>query len=53
MGRELTLNIFRYNPQNPQSQPHLQTFPLEETEGMTLFIVLNRIQEEQDPYPAV
>ena len=49
MGRELTLHIFRYNPQNPQSQPHLQTFPLEETEGMTLFIVLNRIQEEQDP----
>jgi fumarate reductase iron-sulfur subunit len=49
MGRELTFNIFRYNPQNLHSQPHLQTFPLEETEGMTLFIVLNRIQEEQDP----
>lgn len=49
MGRELTFHIFRYNPQDPQSQPHLQTFPLEETEGMSLFIVLNRIQEEQDP----
>ncbi len=49
MGRELILNIFRYNPQNSQSQPHLQAFPLEETEGMTLFVVLNRIQEEQDP----
>ena len=49
MGRELTFHIFRYNPQNPQFRPHLQTFPLEETEGMTLFIVLNRIQEEQDP----
>jgi len=49
MGRELTFHVFRYNPQNPHSQPHLQTFPLEETEGMTLFIVLNRIQEEQDP----
>jgi fumarate reductase iron-sulfur subunit len=49
MGRNLILNIFRYNPQNSQSQPHLQTFPLEETEGMTLFVVLNRIQEEQDP----
>jgi fumarate reductase iron-sulfur subunit len=49
VGRNLTLNIFRYNPQYSQSQPHLQAFHLEETEGMTLFIVLNRIQEEQDP----
>jgi fumarate reductase iron-sulfur subunit len=49
MGRNLTFNIFRFNPQNPESQPHLQTFQLEESEGMTLFIVLNRIQEEQDP----
>jgi fumarate reductase iron-sulfur subunit len=49
MGRELTFHVFRYNPQNPNSQPHLQTFLLEETEGMTLFIALNRIQEEQDP----
>ncbi len=49
MGRKLTLHIFPYHPQNPQSQPHLETFHLEETDGMTLFIVLNRIQEEQDP----
>jgi fumarate reductase iron-sulfur subunit len=49
MGRNLIFHIFRYNPQNSQSKPHLQVFQLEETEGMTLFIVLNRIQEEQDP----
>jgi fumarate reductase iron-sulfur subunit len=49
MGRKLTFNIFRYHPQNPQSEPHMETFYLEETEGMTLFVVLNRIQEELDP----
>jgi fumarate reductase iron-sulfur subunit len=49
MGRNLTFQIFRYNPQNSQSRPHLQAFRLEETEGMTLFVVLSRIQEEQDP----
>ena len=49
MARKLTFHIFRYHPEDPESQPHLETFHLEETEGMTLFIVLNRIQEEQDP----
>ena len=49
MTRKLTFHIFRYHPEDPESQPHLDTFRLEETEGMTLFIVLNRIQEEQDP----
>jgi fumarate reductase iron-sulfur subunit len=49
MGRNLTFHIFRYNPQNSQSKPHLQTFRLEETEGMTLFVVLNLIQEREDP----
>lgn len=49
MGRDLTFHIFRCNPQNSQSQPHLQTFHVEETEGMTLFIVLNLIREKQDP----
>jgi fumarate reductase iron-sulfur subunit len=49
MARKLTFHIFRYHPEDSKSQPHLDTFRLEETEGMTLFIVLNRIQEEQDP----
>jgi fumarate reductase iron-sulfur subunit len=49
MGRNLSFRIFRYHPNNPDSHPHLETFHLEETEGMTLFVVLNRIQEEQDP----
>ncbi len=49
MGRLLQFNIFRYNPQDPASTPHTDTFVLEETESMTLFIALNRLREEQDP----
>lgn len=49
MGRQLKFNIFRYNPLDPESVPHMDTYRLEETDAMTLFIVLNRIREEQDP----
>ena len=49
MGRELKFNIFRYNPEDPHSVPHTDTFTLEETESMTLFIALTQIREEQDP----
>ncbi|MBW2284539.1 MAG: fumarate reductase iron-sulfur subunit [Deltaproteobacteria bacterium] len=49
MGRPLTFHIFRYNPQDPESQPHTDTFALEETDSMTLFIALTNIREEQDP----
>lgn len=49
MGRMLTFEIFRYNPADPSSQPHMQTYRLEETPSMTLFIALNKIREEMDP----
>ncbi|NDV18997.1 fumarate reductase iron-sulfur subunit [Pseudodesulfovibrio sp. JC047] len=49
MSRLLKLSIFRYNPEDEQSEPHMQEFVLEETDSMTLFIALNRIREEQDP----
>jgi len=49
MARTLRFNIFRYNPRNPASVPHMQEYSLDETESMTLFIALNRIREEQDP----
>lgn len=49
MARELKFDIFRYNPQNPESVPHTDTFSLEETDSMTLFIALTRIREEKDP----
>ncbi len=49
MGRQLKFDIFRYNPQDPNSLPHTDTFHLEETESMTLVIALTRIREEKDP----
>ncbi|OIN99016.1 MAG: succinate dehydrogenase/fumarate reductase iron-sulfur subunit [Desulfovibrionaceae bacterium CG1_02_65_16] len=49
MARALKFNIFRYNPQDPESTPHMESFMLDETDAMTLFIALNRIREEQDP----
>lgn len=49
MARTLKFSIFRYNPQDPESIPHMESFALEETNAMTLFIALNRIREEQDP----
>src|SRR5262249_34032704 len=45
----IKLHILRYNPQDPASVPHMQTYELEQTEGMTLFIALTEIQEKQDP----
>lgn len=48
-NRMLTFNILRYNPQDPQSKPHMQTYQLEEAFGMTLFIALTEIREKQDP----
>lgn len=49
MGRKLKFNIFRYNPQDQNAKPHTDTFYLEETDSLSLFIALNRIREEQDP----
>lgn len=49
MARKLTFEIFRYNPYEPEVAPHMQTYELEETLSMTLFIALNEIREKQDP----
>jgi fumarate reductase iron-sulfur subunit len=48
-GQKIRLHILRYNPADPASVPHEQTFELEQTEGMTLFIALNEIREKLDP----
>jgi succinate dehydrogenase iron-sulfur subunit len=47
--RTLTLQILRYNPQDPGTSPRMQPYRLEEADGMTLFIALNEIREKQDP----
>ena len=47
--RMLKINVVRYNPQDPETPPRVQTYDLEEAHGMTLFIALNEIREKQDP----
>ncbi len=49
MSRTLSLHIFRHTPADPDSQPRMERYQLEESPGMTLFIALNLIREEQDP----
>lgn len=49
MGRKLHLDIFRYNPLDPASTPHMQPFVVEEHPRMTLFLVLQHIREKMDP----
>lgn len=49
MGRKLTFEIFRYNPNTPDIAPTMQPYELEEVPGMTLFTALMQIRENQDP----
>jgi fumarate reductase iron-sulfur subunit len=49
MSRLLTFEIFRYDPNRPENEPRMQEYQLEEVEGLSLFLALNRIREEQDP----
>jgi len=49
MARMLQISIFRYNPNDPASKPRMQTYFLDETPNLNLFIALNRLREEQDP----
>lgn len=48
-ARRLRIEIFRFNPQDVTSQPHTQTFELDETPYMSLYVALNQIRERQDP----
>jgi fumarate reductase iron-sulfur subunit len=48
-GTKIRVHALRYNPQEPGSVPRMQTYELEQSEGMTLFIALNEIRETQDP----
>jgi fumarate reductase iron-sulfur subunit len=46
--RTLKISILRYNPQVPEDKPKVETYELEEADGMTLFIALNDIREKYD-----
>jgi fumarate reductase iron-sulfur subunit len=48
-GEKIRLHIVRYNPADPASVPRQQTYELEQTEGMTLFVALSEIRDTLDP----
>lgn len=47
-NRILKISILRFDPNDPEDFPHMQTFEVEEAHGMTLFIALNEIREHHD-----
>ena len=47
--RKLQISVLPFNPQEPGSVPRMQTYEIEEAEGVTLFIALMEIREKQDP----
>ena len=47
--RTLRFEIFRFNPEQPEVEPHMQSFEIEESPYTTLYLALNQIREEQDP----
>jgi fumarate reductase iron-sulfur subunit len=48
-GQKVRLHVLRFNPQKEGDTPRMQTYELEEADGMTLFIALNEIRDKQDP----
>jgi len=47
--RILKFHILRYNPQIKGDVPTMKTYEVQEAPGMTIFIALNEIRENQDP----
>ena len=48
-GQMLKISAMRYNPADPASVPHIQTYQIEQSDGMTLFMALMEIRERLDP----
>ena len=48
-GQQVRLHVLRYNPSDPNSVPHQQTYELEQSEGMTLFMALSEVRAKLDP----
>lgn len=48
-SRTLVFEIFRYNPQDPDTPPRMQRFELREEPHLTLYLALNQIRETLDP----
>ena len=47
--RRLKFEIFRYNPEDENSEPHTDFFEIDETPFMSLYIALSKIRETLDP----
>lgn len=47
-NRVLKISILRFDPHDPEDFPHMETFEVEEADGMTLFVALNEIREHHD-----
>ena len=48
MSRKLKFHIFKYNPLDEEDRPKLQTYEIDETPGMTVFVALNFIRDRID-----
>ncbi len=46
--RDLKISVLKFDPYSKDTKPHMETFELKETLGMTLFIALNNIRERYD-----
>ena len=46
--RILKISILRFDPHDPEDFPHMETFEVEEADGMTIYIALNIIREHHD-----
>lgn len=48
-ARTIRFSIFRYDPQDPNNKPKMVNYEVTEAPGMTVFIALNMLREQQDP----
>ena len=48
-ARRLRVHVLRYNPAAAEQVARVQTYEVDEAEGMTLFILLSELREKQDP----
>lgn len=49
MSRKLSINVLKYDPQDPNDKPRMVNFKIDETNGMSFFLVLQHIKENLEP----
>ena len=48
-NRTLTFRIFRHDPQDPASEPHYDTFTVQDRPFLSVYLAMDEIQTKQDP----